>query len=228
MIKAVFLDIDGTLLDFDEYVRQSMREGFERFGIGTYSDGMFPIFNRVNSALWQAHERGELSFEDIKRDRWNLVFAALGLKGDGRAFEEYFRIALHDSAIPVDGAYEALEYLKGRYIMCTASNGPFEQQMNRLEISDMKKYFDFFFISEKLGIQKPDPLFGEKAFAELKESGIVLNPDETVIIGDSMSSDMQLGRNCGMKTCLFDPKGKYEKPEVDMVINRLADISRIL
>jgi len=227
MIKAVFFDIDSTLLDFDAYVIQSMREGFEKFGIGHYSDELFPIFTRINSGLWQAHERGELSFEDIKRDRWNLVFRAMGHEGDGVAFEEYFRLALFDNAIPVDGAYEALEYLKGKYLMCVASNGPFDQQMNRLSIADMRKYFDFFFISERLGIQKPDPRFCEKAFAEMKAAGLDIKPEEIVIIGDSMSSDMKLGKNCGLKTCLFDPKGKNSDAQVDWIIKSLAEIKGI-
>ena len=32
-IKAVFIDIDNTLLDFDGYVRQTMKSGFEIFFI---------------------------------------------------------------------------------------------------------------------------------------------------------------------------------------------------
>lgn len=228
MIKAVFLDIDDTLLDFQAYVIHSMKTGFDKFGIGTYTDEMYPVFTKINTGLWQAHERGELSFEDIKRDRWNLVFAALGLKGDGTAFEDFFRDELFNNAIPVEGAYEILEYLSGKYLVCTASNGPFAQQMNRLAISNMQKYFDFFFISERMGIQKPDPAFGEKALAELKAAGKDIDPCEIMIIGDSMSSDMTLGKNCGMKTCLFDPRGRYAQPGTDCVINSLLQLKDIL
>ena len=30
-MELVFIDIDNTLLDFDEYIRRTMREGFAHF-----------------------------------------------------------------------------------------------------------------------------------------------------------------------------------------------------
>lgn len=35
-MKAIFIDIDNTLLDFDAYVRESMRAGFACFGLRPY------------------------------------------------------------------------------------------------------------------------------------------------------------------------------------------------
>ena len=35
-MQAVFIDIDNTLLDFEEYVKQSMKTGFEHFGLKPY------------------------------------------------------------------------------------------------------------------------------------------------------------------------------------------------
>ena len=43
-MKAVFLDIDNTLLSFDGYVKQTMKEGFEHFGLKPYEPYMFDIF----------------------------------------------------------------------------------------------------------------------------------------------------------------------------------------
>ena len=60
------------------------------------------------------------------------VFAALGIDFDGPVFEKYFRAAIHESAIPVPGAHELLEALRGRYLLAAASNGPYEQQLHRL------------------------------------------------------------------------------------------------
>ena len=37
MIKAVFLDIDNTILDFDAYVKEALESGFSAFGLGTYT-----------------------------------------------------------------------------------------------------------------------------------------------------------------------------------------------
>lgn len=99
-MKAIFIDIDNTLLDFDAYVRESMRAGFARFGLRPYEPWMYDIFVRENDKLWQAIERSELTFARLQEIRWNTVFRALGIEADGIAFERYFREALHESAIP--------------------------------------------------------------------------------------------------------------------------------
>ena len=51
------------------------------------------------------------------------MFRALNIDFDGQVFEKYFRAALYDSAIPMDGAMELLEALHGKYPLAVASNG---------------------------------------------------------------------------------------------------------
>lgn len=82
-------------------------------------------------------------------------FHSLHISFDGIVFEDYFRKAIYDSAIPIDGAYDMLSYLKEKYVLCAASNGPYAQQLHRLEIADMRKYFSYIFVSEKVGVSKP-------------------------------------------------------------------------
>ena len=55
-MELVFIDIDNTLLDFDEYIRRTMREGFAHFGLKTYEPYMEEIFHRENGKLWRQIE----------------------------------------------------------------------------------------------------------------------------------------------------------------------------
>lgn len=198
MIKAILIDIDDTILDFGAYVRETMKTGFEKYGICRYDDSMYDTFKRVNTALWQELERGELTFSELTRDRWNRVFGALGLSFDGAEFERYFRAALFDSAIPVDGAYDMLGYLKDKYTLCAASNGPYAQQLNRLRVGKMDGYFTHFFISEAVGAQKPSPEFFRHCIDTLG-----IQPQEALMLGDSASSDIAGARAYGLKCCHF-------------------------
>ena len=141
MPKVILIDIDDTILSFQGYVREAMKSGFDEFGIGPFEYEMLSVFHQVNSRLWHRLEEGELSFEELKKIRWNLVFEALGIQADGVKFEEYFRDRLFDSAISEDGAMELLAYLKGKYVLCAASNGPYLQQKNRLKTGGMLSYF---------------------------------------------------------------------------------------
>ena len=230
MIKVVFIDIDNTLLSFEEYVKWAMKNGFEHFGFKPYEPYMFDVFHEINMGFWHRHEKGEITFDDIQRERWGKVFEALGIVGDGVKFEEYFRTKIYDNAILEPHAKEMLEYLHGKYILATASNGPFEQQLHRLEVGDIRKYFDFVFVSEDIGVQKPDKAFFERCFERMKESGVNCAPKEAIIIGDSLTSDMAGGINAGMHTCYFTRGQQIDnKPSgVEHVVRTLDEIKNIL
>ena len=231
MIKAVFLDIDDTLLSFQEYTRQAMREGFAKFGIGTYTEDMFPLFHQYNGELWRAIERGELTYERLLKIRWNYIFERLGLSGDGEAFEDYFKGELFHNAIVIPGAMELLEYLRGKVLVCAASNGPDGQQQNRLKISGMMPYFDALFISEEIGVSKPSPAYFDECFRRLSAlAGETILPEETLILGDSMTSDIGGGAAYGLKTCLYRPEyeGEPLDPKPDYIITDLREMREIL
>ncbi len=228
-MQMVFIDIDNTLLDFDAYIRKTMAEGFAHFGLKPYEPYMEEVFHRENGRLWRQIEQGTLTFHELEEIRWNNVFAALDIQFDGTVFEKYFRAALWDSAIPVDGAVELLTALHGKSPMAVASNGPYDQQLHRLEIAGMKDYFDWFFVSEKLGVSKPDPAFFNGAFAQLnagRETPVL--PQDCVIIGDSLTSDMAGGRQYGMKTCYFRRPGAAACADVTWQITDLRQIPALL
>lgn len=231
MIKAVFIDIDNTLLSFSGYVKEAMRNGFSLFGLKPYTEAMFPVFEKINNSLWKQIEQGTLSFEGLMKIRWNLIFNELDIDFDGRVFEDYFREKLFHSAVPEEGAVDLLEYLSHRYTLCIASNGPYEQQMNRLRAGKMSDYFMHYFISSQIGAQKPSRQFFDYCFRVLRESEFPeLIPEETIIIGDSVSSDISGGIEYGMQTCLYQkntmPEMGSHKP--DYVISSLVEIKNIL
>lgn len=231
MLKVILFDVDNTLLSFDEYVKESMKSGFEKFGIGTYEDGMFSTFNQINTRLWQLLEKGELDFEELQKKRWNMIFERLGISADGIAFEKYFRECLFESAIPENGAKELLKYLHGKYILCVASNGPYEQQVNRLKISGMLPYFSDLFISEEVGSAKPSKAFFHTCINRLNtKAEQKIQPCEMMIIGDSLSSDMAGGIQFGMQTCFYNPTKKPVPCEMKLNyhVSSLREIANIL
>ena len=229
MIKAVLLDIDNTLLDFDAYVKDSMKNGFEKYGLGTYKDSDYDTFTVINNGLWHEIEVGTLTFEELKKIRWNKIFKALGIDFDGVFFEKYFREYLNESAIPVKGANELLEYLKSKgYILCAASNGPYDQQCNRLRIGGMYEYFTHFFISEKVGFSKPAQEYFDVCFAEINRCSEICK-DEVMMIGDSLSADIAGAAAFGFKTCFFNIKHKDASDvKADFTAEYLEDIKNIL
>lgn len=169
-IKVLFLDIDNTLLDFDAAAAWAMEQCFQKAGL-EYKSEMFAAFTEENNKIWQRIERKELTMDDLFYVRWQAILGHLGLEADGVEMEKEFRVLLNLSAVPVEGAEEILTYLKQqKYCLCAASNGPYDQQINRLKKADMLKYFAHCFVSEKVGADKPSQRFFDGCLKELPGS----------------------------------------------------------
>ena len=231
MIKVVFMDIDDTIYDYSAFVKKVIKDGFKKYGLYPYSDDLILIYNEINNQIWKGAEYHNLTVQELNSLCWNRFFKEIGIALDSRLFEEYFCAELYKSAIFKPNALELIQYLNEKYIMCVASNAPYEQQMNRLKVGEIDSFFSHIFISSRIGARKPDKEFFDYCFKELHKAGCDnLKPEETIIIGDTITSDIVGGRNYGMKTCLYT-KGKKDNLyyiEADYIISDLAEIMKIL
>lgn len=228
--KAFFIDVDNTLLDFEAYVKNAIRDGFGQFGIHTDCRNPYEVFTEENNKLWRRIEEGSLTFEGLELIRWNIIFDRLGVDFDGPQFERYFRSALDESAVPVAGAEELLHKLHERGIVCVASNGPYYQQTHRLELAGMAPLIDYCFISENMGAAKPSRDFFERAFEVLNEGRQEpVDPSECLMIGDSLTSDIVGGKAMGMDTCYYNhngtSSGRIHEYAPDFSARSLAEIA---
>lgn len=225
MIKTVFIDVDDTLLDFGQCAKQTMFLCMDKLGIPR-KDEYFDVFVLENELLWNEIEKGNLTIPELHKKRWNIVFERLGITYDGVKFENMFLENLKSSAVKMEYATELLEYLKSKYNVCITSNAPYQQQINRLTVSNLLQYTDMVFTSESVGFAKPSKEFFDKCLEKLGN----VNPAEIIIIGDSITSDISGGVNYGLKTCWFN---RYNKPQpknlkIDYVVGSLKEIVSIL
>lgn len=225
MISTIFFDVDNTLLDFTECSKQSMAQVFCDYGL-PFDEGKFETFTAMNDMLWQRVERSELTKDRLFEIRWNMIFERLGINGiDGRVFERDFHKYLNVSCVKVQGAEDALSYLSGKYKVYVASNAPKDQQPKRMRLAGLDKYIDGYFISETLGAPKPDKRFYDACFAQLKG----VSPCQTLMIGDSLSADIDGARDYGMKTCWFNrAKRPALRQSIDFTIEDLRQLKDFL
>ena len=141
MIKIVMFDLDDTLLDFNLTVREAVKTGFEKFNIDGYKDAIFEEFNRINNKVWKDMPVDLSERKTILDRRWDKVFQSMGIEFDGEIFNTYFRNFIYSSAYPIKNSKEILEFLYTRYPLFICTNGPYNQQVNRLKVVDYYKYF---------------------------------------------------------------------------------------
>ncbi|MBQ2696423.1 MAG: YjjG family noncanonical pyrimidine nucleotidase [Clostridia bacterium] len=225
MIKTVFLDIDNTLFDFDECARLATVKAFREMGL-PYQDDFFPVFMEENDKLWQEIEKGTLTREELHRVRFCRILKRLNIDADGIVMENLFLRYIEDPPVLIPGALELLAYLSPKYTLCLASNASEKRQKKRLAPSGILPFIDKIFLSESLGVPKPEKAFFDACFACLPGAG----PETSIIIGDSLTADVLGGINSGMKTCWFNPKGLPlpETYSVDYTVASLKEIQKIL
>ncbi|MDR1626594.1 MAG: YjjG family noncanonical pyrimidine nucleotidase [Spirochaetia bacterium] len=228
MKKYEFLlfDFDGTLVDYDRTERWSLAEAFRQAGIAYHEKSYLPEYTRINAEMWKDFEKGVVSAPELRVKRFRILFQACGIEGNPELVAALYVSNLSGSAFLFDDVLPLLEKLRPRYKLGLITNGLKEAQRKRLALSGAGMYMDGVAVSDEIGIQKPDPGIFEYA---LRDAGHA-DRKTTLVIGDSLSSDIQGGINFGIDTCWFNPKGKTGVPEIvpTYEIRRLPELLGIL
>lgn len=224
-IKAVFMDVDDTLLDFNECARENIINCFKKNAL-EYSEHIFDFFLARNIRLWKRIEDGLLTVDELHRTRWAGIFRDLGINADGASFEQDFIAGLRETSVPVSGAHEIMEYLHERYRVVVVSNASNSQQTTRLKKAGLMQYVDDMFGSLDIGINKPSRGYFDYCFSHL--DGIL--PSQTVIVGDSLNADIKGGAEYGLHTIWFNIRdlAPSETVSPDYTVSSLEQIKSIL
>ena len=226
MIKVILWDIDGTLLNFEEAEKHAIRACFAQFGLGDCTDHMLADYSAINRVYWQKLERGEMSKPDILIGRFATFFAKYGLDiSCAPAFNAQYQISLGDTVCFNPNGLEVVTALQGKVKQYAVTNGTKVAQQRKLERSGLNQLLDGVFISEDLGIEKPGIGFFHRVWEQIGQ----FDPTEVMIVGDSLTSDIQGGNNAGILCCWLNPEGKENaaKLRIDYEIKDLTQILSI-
>lgn len=200
--EALLLDMDGTFLDFEASQKQAFRKAMTAHGYPA-GEKEYETYCRINHGLWEAFERGEIDKPTLLSTRFVRLFGALGIEGDGAAFEKEYQSLLGTGHDLMEDAWDVLGQLSAQYALYVVTNGVESTQRNRLHLSGIERFMTGIFISETIGYQKPQKEFFDYCFSHIKE-----DRRRMIIIGDSLTSDIQGGINAGIDTCWFNPAGE--------------------
>ncbi len=225
MIKNILLDLDNTILDFNAAERAALIKTLENLGLEP--DGkMLERYSEINLSQWKLLEKGEITLPELKIRRYQLFFDEYGVKESAADAAKYYEGQLGFGWFFMDGAEELLEILYKKYRLYIVSNGITAVQTRRIEGTGIDKYMSGIFLSQEVGTVKPNKEFFDYCFEHAKE----LVKEECVIVGDSLSSDIRGGKNAGIKTVWFNPKGEKAPEELtpDYEFGNLLELPGIL
>jgi 2-haloacid dehalogenase len=221
----LFFDADGTLFDYNRAEATAFRKTFDLLQF-KYEENYLDTYQKINRELWRALERHEIMPAVLRVRRFELLLEALGLSGSADDLNIAYVEQLGLCTDLMDGAYEVLQTLHKNAHNAIVTNGLEAVQRSRLMHSTIHPFISELIISEEVGAAKPHPAFFDAAFARTG------NPpkSDVLIVGDSLTSDIQGGLDYGIDTCWYNPTGE-EKPEdlsITYEIRRLAELLEII
>ena len=219
---VLLTDIDNTLLDFNAGSGHAIEKVLTAHGL-TYSEERLQDFIRLNDGYWKRYERGEIEKPVIFENRFRDYLALYGVyTDDPLGVNAMYAEGLMEKIFFMPHCMEFLNAVRGKCRLFAVTNGVTKTQISRLRDSGLDAYFEQVFISEQMGCKKPEKEFFDKVFAAIGP----VDKTRCLLLGDSLTSDMQGGRNASIPTCLLGTAPN--DPRCDYTVRDLMDVIPIL
>ncbi|MBE9916954.1 noncanonical pyrimidine nucleotidase, YjjG family [Paenibacillus donghaensis] len=200
--KWILLDLDETLFDFKMSESRALSYVLSSMNLDPEDTAITDCYNRINHGLWQELEQGKIRSAELRVERFRRFCLEQGLSEDAGLISDRYIQSLSEQSFVLAGALELCQYLKDNgYRMAVVTNGIKQVQFGRINRSELKDFFEAVIVSEDTGYQKPHPGIFEHAFSQIGSS----EKEAMLMVGDSLTSDIQGGNNAGIDTCWYNP-----------------------
>lgn len=219
------MDADNTLLDFTRSEHDALCDCLRMRGLPCHK-AVTDRYAAINDGYWKRLERGEVSREALRIWRFASFFEEFGFTHDPEAMADDYMAALATKSYLMDGALEFCRHIYGKCRLYLITNGNTFVQKGRFDPCPLAPMFEACFISEEMGCAKPEKAYFDAVAACIPH----FDPADTIVIGDSLSSDVKGGINAGLDTCWFNPK-KKAAPEgwpITYIAHSFDEIERII
>ena len=225
MIEFLFLDLDDTILDFHKAERIAISKTIRDFGVEP-TEEIRHRYHVINKWHWEQLELGKLTRKQVQEERFHVLFSELGREVDAEKCAKVYMENLSIGHYFMPGAEEAVERLSKKYKLYLASNGTAKVQAGRLASANISRFFQEIFVSQEIGANKPDILYFQRCFARIPGFDV----KRSMIVGDSLTSDILGGIQAGIATCWVNPQGKPGREDIrpDYEIAALSQLEELL
>ena len=221
MRPTLLIDLDDTLLDFHKGENIAVKKALAQMGLPA-TEEIAHRYSEINDAQWKRLEKGEITRSQVLVGRFQLLFDEMGVDASAEEIKLIYEGLLSKEGHLFDGAQELLEALQADYDLCIISNGTAVVQDARIAVTGIAPYFKHIFISQRVGVNKPSPIFFERCLEAMPD----VRREDCLIIGDSLSSDIQGGMLSGIKTCWLNRTGNAANGDIkpDYEVTSLDEI----
>jgi len=199
--EIIIFDADETLFDFKKSERDAFKNTMLEFDIEYDENHHLKIYQGINNTIWKEFEDGLITQKELKVERFKRLSNTLSAEFNEVEFAKSYMKHLSNASFLFDDSIELVESLHKDYRLTIVTNGLKDVQDNRIRKSVIAKYFQDIVVSEEVQVSKPDPKIFEHTLNNIKHT----DKSKVLIVGDSLTSDIQGGINFGIDTCWYNP-----------------------
>ncbi|MCR8968949.1 YjjG family noncanonical pyrimidine nucleotidase [Facklamia sp. 7083-14-GEN3] len=226
--QLLLFDLDNTLFNFNQAQDQALleflsQEGVPQQDIAAYIEYYIPL----NQSLWNKLELGLIDRQQLISSRFALLFNHFGHQRDGVELAQAYQKCMGRQGQLIEGARVFLDScLKEGKRLFAISNGISNIQRARLAHGELNLYFEEIFISEEIGYVKPAKDFFDYVAKHIEG----FNSKQALVIGDSLSADIQGALNAGLDCVWFNRlnENKQSHLPANYVVDNYNDLAKII
>jgi 2-haloacid dehalogenase len=224
--RLILFDADGTLFDYEKSEERALEAALTEEGFPYRREAHRDVYRSINQELWELFEQGGIQAAELRVERFKRFLTVTGISLDPESISRRYLKHLAEGAYLYEGVETLIQELRRMYKLGLVTNGLKEVQRNRFAKTSLPEYISCIVVSDEVGVQKPDPAIFQMALREAGET----DPKATLVVGDSLTSDIQGGVNAGMDTCWFNPMGKENGTSLSPTyeIRQLVELRDIL
>ncbi|WP_430817407.1 YjjG family noncanonical pyrimidine nucleotidase [Carboxylicivirga sp. RSCT41] len=226
--KHLFFDLDHTLWDFEANSEAALREMFDSYHLARFFadyDDFHSKYEPHNLYLWAQYRKNKVDKKTLNVQRFYLPFAEAGFDdlNVARQFAADYLAISATKTILFPDTIDVLQTLKERYQLHIITNGFKEVQTQKLHNSGLRPFFNNIYISELIGVQKPNTYFFDYAIKSSHAS-----KKESLVIGDSLEADIKGAQKAGIDQVFFNSKKQEHEVQITYTINELKELLEFL
>lgn len=216
--------------DTDQNAKDSLTELFEEhalqeMGIPSF-DAFHETYRKHNERLWGLYSENQVGKEVVRVHRFQHTLRDFDIHDEQIVshLADAFVARTPYKANLIPGAIELLDSLKGRFRMAIITNGFKEVQYIKLKQSGLADYFEKVYISEEVGINKPDPGIFQHAMKDMESP----EPSDCMMVGDTYQTDVIGALRAGMHAVHYSPESTVAHTPPVITIKHLQELSDLL
>lgn len=195
--EVLLFDADETLYDFKKSEKYAFENSIKEFNIDYDENYHYKLYEEINKNIWLEFEKGLITQEKLKVERFRRLSQEVNTPFDETEFSKAYIRHLANASFLYEDSFELIKNLSKDYKLAIITNGLKDVQSKRIGESIIANYLDTIVISEAVNVSKPNPAIFEIALKNLNYK----DKSKVLMIGDSLTSDIQGGINFGIDTC---------------------------